>query len=157
VAGGTPVFKVDYQGNTTTTGTMNVSGVSTLTGGATLGGVVKGAAGVPTIAAGTGAGTSPTIAVTANSTNLSGDITLTTGTTPAASATLFTVTLANSVSAPNRCEVTLTPENAATAGLTVGAIPYAPAGGTTTWTVNSSGTALSAGTAFAWHYTVTTN
>lgn len=45
---------------------------------------------VPTVAAGSGAGTSPTITVVG--TGLSGIVTLTTGTTPTASATIFTLT-----------------------------------------------------------------
>lgn len=46
----------------------------------------------PTVAAGTGAGTGPTIAVVAGSTGTAGSVTLTTGTAPAASGIIFTLT-----------------------------------------------------------------
>ena len=46
----------------------------------------------PTVAAGAGAGTGPTIAIVAGSTGLAGNVTLTTGTTPTASAAIFTLT-----------------------------------------------------------------
>jgi hypothetical protein len=52
------------------------------------------APGAPTVAAGSGAGTSPTIALSAGSNNSTGSVTLTTGTSPSASAAIFTLTFA---------------------------------------------------------------
>jgi hypothetical protein len=51
-------------------------------------------AGKPSVAAGAGAGTSPTIALAAGSNNSSGTVTLTSGTSPTASAAIFTLTFA---------------------------------------------------------------
>jgi len=69
----------------------------------------------PSIAAGTGAGTSPTVASMGGSTDLSGVINVTTGTSPAASANLVTVTYAVAYAAKPR--VILEPANAAAAAL----------------------------------------
>ena len=51
-----------------------------------------GSTGAPTVAAGTGAGTSPSLGVVSGSTDLSGYVTLTTGTTPIAPAAVLTLT-----------------------------------------------------------------
>lgn len=67
----------------------------------------------PTIAAGTGAGTGPTVSVAGYDT--CGTISVTTGTTPAANATIVTVTVNTGAQAKNN--VVLFPANAATAGL----------------------------------------
>lgn len=55
-----------------------------------FGGHVRTGSGTPTIVAGTGAGTGPTVAVSGN--DNAGVITVTTGTTPTASATVATIT-----------------------------------------------------------------
>ena len=103
--------------------------------------------GTPTIAAGTGAGSSPTIAI--SGTDTCGHITLTTGSSPSASATIATITFASAFH--NTTRVVLTPANAATA-LAITSV-YCT-GGTTTFTVNSTTSALTASTAYAWDYHV---
>ena len=58
---------------------------------------------VPTVAAGTGAGTSPTLSLNANSNDLSGYLSVATGTSPAAGATVATLTFGTPYSTLAKC------------------------------------------------------
>ena len=101
-----------------------------------------------TIAAGAAAGSSPTISVTGN--GLSGEITLTTGTTATTTGVLCTLTLPAAF--PNGARVIITASN------TNAAVHIARVFATTTSgtvVLNASGTALSDATAYKWFYTVT--
>lgn len=104
---------------------------------------------VATIAADTSAGTSPTIAITGN--GLSGEITLTTGSSTKTTGVIATVTLPAAF--PNGCRVALTPSSAA-AALEVADVFVATTA--TGFTLRASGNSLTASTAnFKWYYTVT--
>ena len=103
---------------------------------------------VPTVAAGAGAGTTPVAPTLTNANDLKGQISITTGTsTPAG--VIVTLTFArNYQTAPI---VILTPANAATANIMV-ASKIAVTSTTTTFTINSTTTALADSTAFSWYY-----
>lgn len=109
--------------------------------------------GTPTIAAGTGAGTSPTVSVTGN--DRGGQISVTAGTTPTASATVATVTFGQAFSAAPRA-VILTPAGANSAPLSGNAQVYVDSALTTTtaFVLKVGSTALTAATAYKWHYAV---
>jgi hypothetical protein len=110
----------------------------------------------PTVAPGTGAGTSPTVAVVAYSSDLSGWITVTTGTSPTASATVATLTFGTAYAYPGpKCSSY--PANPATAALVgVAQANMFPAGATTTTqTLTQGSAALAASTAYEWSYTCT--
>ena len=107
--------------------------------------------GVPTIAAGTGAGTSPTVSITGD--DIQGYITVTTGTTPSASATVATITYANNHgNAP--ISVPLTPANANAAALsgTGQVFVDVSASSGASFVVNVGGTQLAARTNYRWFY-----
>ena len=108
-------------------------------------------AAAPTVAAGTGAGTGPTIAVSTNSNDIAGQVTLTTGTSPTASATIWTLTFNTAYATAAWC--TIIPSNSTTASLVAGRWYYAQANTTTTtFRIDSDGTGLAATTAYAWTY-----
>jgi hypothetical protein len=109
-----------------------------------------------TVAAGAGAGTSPTIALASAASDLSGYVTVTTGTSPTASATIFTLTFANAYLSPGpKCFAW--PANVATHALTgVSGAQFFPANITTTTAALTQGsTALAGATAYEWGYTCT--
>ena len=81
-------------------------------------------ASVPVFTAGTGAGTSPTLAANANSNDLSGYLTVTTGTSPAASAVIATGTFGTAYATLPKC--VLWPANAAASALSGTAAAYIP-------------------------------
>jgi hypothetical protein len=110
-------------------------------------------ASVPTWAAGTGAGTSPTLAANANSNDLSGYLTVTTGSSPAASATIATGTFGTAYATLAKCS--LWPANAAASALTGAGKAYIPVGSNTAFTINSGASALAAATLYIWGYTCT--
>ncbi len=102
----------------------------------------------PTIAAGTGAGTTPTVSVAGNDTAML--VTVTTGTTPTASATVVTITYnATWAAVPKPI---LMPANAASAALSGTASVFITQGSTTTTTfvLTVGSAALSAATTYAW-------
>jgi hypothetical protein len=107
----------------------------------------------PTAAAGTGAGTSPTISLNANSNDLSGYLSVTTGSSPAASATVATLTFGTAYSTLAKCG--LWPANAATSALSGAGLAYIPVGSNTAFTIASGATALAASTLYTWGYTCT--
>ena len=101
----------------------------------------------PTIAAGTGAGTSPTIAI--SGTDNFQTITLTTGSTPSATATICTVTFNKTWGSAPKCIIS--PGNGTAALANNGTTnPYVSAMTTTTFTFTSTG-ALAASTQYIWN------
>lgn len=113
-------------------------------------GAVTGAS--PTGAVGTGAGTSPSaVTFSANATDVSGDVLVTTGTLPTAGASVLTVTFNSAyITAPI---VELFPANAATALLS-GVTMVFTTSSTTTFVITAGSTGLVAATAYSWHYHV---
>jgi hypothetical protein len=110
-------------------------------------------ASVPTFAAGTGAGTGPTLAANSNSNDLSGYLTVTTGSSPAASATIATGTFGTAYATLAKCS--LWPANAAASALSGAGQVYVPVGSNTAFTITSGTTALAASTLYIWGYTCT--
>ncbi len=103
----------------------------------------------PSIAANTGAGTSPTISI--SGTDTAGTITLTTGSSPATSADVLTVTFAAAFSAAP--QVVFSPANGNAATLSGNAAVYVtPATGTFKLSTGSSG--LTGSTQYKWTYHV---
>jgi hypothetical protein len=111
-------------------------------------------ASVPVFTAGSGAGTSPTLAANANSNDLSGYVTVTTGTSPAASAVIATGTFGTAYATLPKC--VLWPANAAASALSGAAAAYIPVpGADTAFAIESGATALAASTLYTWGYTCT--
>ena len=110
-------------------------------------------ASVPVFAAGSGAGTGPTLAANANSNDLSGYLTVTTGTSPAASATIATGTFGTAYATLAKC--VLWPANAAASALTGAGQAYIPVGSNTAFAITAGATALAATTLYTWGYTCT--
>ncbi len=116
---------------------------------------LKGNGIAPTITAGTGAGASPTLSVISGSTDMSGWVSLTAGTVPATSATVFTLTYNTAYSSTPK--VVISPCNsAAKALLSASQIYVDRATGitTTTFIATSGATALTFGTTYEWTYQV---
>ena len=110
-------------------------------------------AAAPTVAAGAGAGSGATLSLNANSNDLSGYLSVTTGTSPAASSTVATVSFGTAYATLAKCG--LWPANAAAAALSgVGSV-YVPVPSTTAFSVSSGATALAASTLYTWGYTCT--
>jgi hypothetical protein len=107
----------------------------------------------PSAAAGSGAGTSPTLSLNANSNDLSGYLSVTTGSSPAAGATVATLTFGTPYATLAKC--LLSPANAAAAGLSGAGNVYIPVGSATAFTIASNSTALAAATLYTWGYTCT--
>ena len=107
----------------------------------------------PTKAAGTGAGTSPTITLDSAANDLSGTITVLTGTSPSgSSATIVTLTFASAyATAPH---VVLTPHTQTAAALSSTTSVWADST-TTTLVLKSGSAALTGATTYGWYYTVT--
>lgn len=108
----------------------------------------------PTIAAGAGAGTTPSVAVQNQSTDLSGYLNITTGTSPTAAVAIATITFSNVYGKPPKCS--LWESNAAAAALTT-ARPYISSTNTTIaqFVLTANATALTASTTYQWGYTCT--
>lgn len=107
------------------------------------------ASGTPTIACGTGAGTSPTVcSITGN--DDAGQISVTTGTAPASSATIATITRANAC--PTTVYAVVRGSNAAAASLTGTTHEYPDGFTAGSWTLTSNTTGLTASTAYTWAY-----
>jgi hypothetical protein len=113
---------------------------------------IVGSGAAPSIAAGAGAGTGPTVQI--NGSDTAGHITVTTGTTPGTNAVICTVTFGLAFTAAPR-SVILTPANAA-AKLLTGAgqvwVDAAADRATTSFSVRSGATALTASTAYQFYY-----
>jgi hypothetical protein len=111
---------------------------------------LKGNSGALSIAASTGAGTSPS-ALSVTGTDMSGVVTLTTGSSPTINAILATITYNSAFStAP---VVVITPANAATASLTSAQAVWVNIN-TGNFTINTNATALNASTIYKWNYVV---
>jgi len=110
-------------------------------------------ASVPTFTAGTGAGTGATLAPNSNSNDLSGYLTVTTGSSPATSATIATGTFGTAYATLAKCS--LWPANAASSTLSGASQVYVPVGSNTAFTITSGSTALAASTLYIWGYTCT--
>lgn len=106
----------------------------------------------PSVSAGTGAGTGATVSVSGN--DIEGIVTVTTGTSPATSATIFTLTFADSYStSPNGAIVAHASINLNS--LPAGRIPGGPTVSTTTLTLtNASTNGLSDSTEYKWSYKI---
>lgn len=107
---------------------------------------------VPGIAAGAGAGTSPTISISGS--DMSGTISLTTGTLPSLSATVATITY--NVDYGSKPRVVLTPANS-NASLLSGvnaAFVDDGASSSSAFVITAGTTALGAATSFVWYYHV---
>lgn len=119
-------------------------------------GHLGGSTNAPTIAAGTGAGTSPTVSIGSGSTDLSGYINVTTGTTCATSSAVVTITFTTAYAAAPKC-VIISPANALTAGA-VGSrqvhVDQATGITTTTFILTSGTTALTNASNYQWYYMV---
>ncbi len=107
----------------------------------------------PTATAGTGAGTSPTIAPDTQNTDLSGYISVTPGSSPAASTVVATLTFGTAYSTHAKCG--LQAANQAARLLTGAADVYVPLPSTSAFTINSGTTPLVASTLYTWEYTCT--
>lgn len=109
----------------------------------------------PSIVAGTGAGTAPTVSVGSGSTDLSGYVNITTGTTCATDATVVTLTFSTAYQSAPRC-IIITPANKITQNLTKGKECFVDQASitSTTFTITSNTTALTDATAYQWYYTV---
>lgn len=115
------------------------------------GGHIVGKGATPTLAAGTSAGTSPTLSVSGSDT--AGLLTVLTGTSPAASSIIATVTFGSAFHAAPRA-VILTPGEVNAGGLSGTAQPWVASTGTTTWVLRVGATNLAAATTYKWYYTV---
>ena len=148
------------QGSTNSTSNTIVLGNTSITKVSTSGAIVttngitakhiKGNSGALSIAASTGAGTSPS-ALSVTGTDMSGVVTLTTGSSPTINAILATITYNSAFStAP---VVVITPANAATASLTSAQAVWVNIN-TGNFTINTNATALNASTIYKWNYVV---
>lgn len=102
----------------------------------------------PTIAAGAGAGTTPTVSVAGN--DIAGAITITTGTSPTASAIVATITFNRPYASAPR--VILTPRNSNAAVLTGAATVFVNSETTTTFVINVGSTNLAASRQYIWNF-----
>ncbi len=108
---------------------------------------------VSTISAGAGAGTGPTVSVTG--TPHAGQITVTTGSAPTASATVATVTFASAFAATPQT-VLLIPANANAAALTGNGAVYCDVANLTTahFLLSVGSSALAATTTYKWYFII---
>jgi hypothetical protein len=142
-------------GNTYIGGNTNITGTTAVTGSITtssdiIAKHIKGNSGALSIAASTGAGTSPS-ALSVSGTDMSGVVTLTTGTSPTINAILATITYNSAFStAP---VVVITPANAATASLAAAQAVWVSIS-TGNFAINTNATAINASTIYKWNYVV---
>lgn len=139
--------------------TMDVTAALSLTANIINGTIISGkhfsglTSSAPTVATGAGAGTSPTLSLNANSNDLSGYVSVTTGSSPAANSTVATLTFGTAYSTLAKC--VLSPANAAAAALTGAGSVYIPLGSNTAFSISSGASALAASTLYTWEYTCT--
>jgi len=148
-------------GTTDTTLNRAAPGVLQINAGSAVGstgslklGQILGGSGTPAIAAGTGAGTSPTVSLTAGSSNTAGQINITTGSGPAATSPIVTITFANAYSFANGPFVVFSPANLAAAQLVGGSADIFVSTTATSFTLNSGSPALTAATQYIFNYMV---
>jgi hypothetical protein len=162
ISGGVSLFSVGTNGTMTINANFTAGGGVTANGNITAGNfltcktmrayVLGNNTGVPPLVAGPGAGTAPTVSSTVGGGSVGGQISVTTGTAPTASAVIVTATLAATYANPGF--VILTPANAAAAALTGPNQIFAGPSTTNTFTLNSGPTALAAATLYLWNYIV---
>ena len=111
---------------------------------------IAGGGTAPSVVAGTGAGSSPTVTLPGSSTDLVGTLSVVTGTSPTASATIAVVTFSVPRTIPAYC--TPLPQNAAAAALYGNANPYFSTPSGASWTFVAGSTALAASTTYLWTY-----
>jgi Pectate lyase superfamily protein len=139
--------------------TMDVTAALSLTANIINGTVISGKhfsglpSSAPVAAAGAGAGTGPTLSLNSNSNDLSGYLSVTTGSAPAASSTVATMTFGTAYATLAKCG--LWPANAAASALTGAGKVFVPVGSNTAFAIASGGTALAASTLYTWGYTCT--
>jgi Pectate lyase superfamily protein len=137
--------------------TVDLTAAASLTANIINGTVISGThfgglpASAPTAAAGTGAGSGPTISLNGNDTDVSGYVSVTPGASPAASATVVTITFGTAYATLAKCG--LWPANAAASALTGAGKAYVPVGSNTAFAITSGTTALVASTLYTWGYT----
>lgn len=107
--------------------------------------------GEPTVVAGTGAGTGPTLTVTAGSTDCKLQVTVLTGTGPAAS-TVFTLTYRTAATSTLTSGVVFSAASATAAALTGTSAPWVSAEALGTFTFRSGTVALAATTTYVWNF-----
>lgn len=107
--------------------------------------------GTPSAVAGTGAGTSPTISVVGNDSGF--QVTLTTGTTPAANATIFTLTY--NAAYGNTTFPVFSANNAAAASLSGTGAPFVTSIGSASFVFKSNSAALAGSTGYRWLFRIT--
>ena len=135
--GNTSVVRVNTSGTIITSADINAKHI-------------KGNSGALSIAASSGAGTTPS-AISVTGTDMSGVVTLTTGSSPSVNAVLATITYNTAFStAP---VVVITPANAATASLTNAQAVWINIGATN-FSINTNTTAVNAATIYKWNYVV---
>ncbi len=110
-------------------------------------------ASVPAATAGSGAGTGPTISLDAQNNDVSGYISVTPGTSPAASAAVVTMTFGTAYATHAKCG--LQAANQAARLLTGAADVFVPLPSTTAFVIDSGTTPLVASTLYTWEYTCT--
>jgi hypothetical protein len=142
----------------TIAGSKTFSGTTTNFTGLNVGAnIIFGNSSTPSIAASTGAGTSPTVSVSGN--NMSGIVTVTTGTIPSGTnAKVVTITFSGGAATPAGMVVMLQPYNSTAALLTGVTMIYAvqdPSTPTAAWDILAGTTALTAATTYQWQYAVT--
>jgi hypothetical protein len=140
--------------------TLDVTAAASMLGNIFTGTIISGqhfsglASSAPTAAAGAGAGTGPTISLNANSNDLSGYLSVTTGSSPTASAIVATLTFGTAYATLPKC--LLAPANAAASALSGAANVFIPlTSSESAFTVNANTTALAASTLYTWGYTCT--
>lgn len=111
-----------------------------------------GGSSIPTIAANTGAGSAPTVAMSTNSTDLAGEISITTGTVTPGANDVVTITFnAAYGTAP---WVVFSPSNVNAALLSGTSMVYVGGSTTTTFKISVGSAGLISATAYKWTYTV---
>ena len=144
----TPYALYIFSGNTYTGGNILTGDGQTISTTHILGNNLTGGGSAPSITAGAGAGTSPTVSLSGD--DMSGTITVTTGTLPTGSATVATITYG--LVFPNNSYASLYPANAVTAAL--GSLMVYTTGSTTNFTLTAPSAGLAAATTYKWVYRV---
>lgn len=119
-------------------------------GGYPVGGTYPAA---PTFVAGSGAGAGPTLSPNGQNTDVSGYLSVTSGTSPAASAVIATGTFGVAYATLAKCS--LWPANAAASALSGSSAAFVPVGSNTAFAITSGSTALAASTLYTFGYQCT--
>lgn len=110
---------------------------------------ISGNSSTPSIAAGTGAGTGPTVVMVAGSTDLSGALSVTAGTTPTMGAIIATITFASSYTTAPHCVAIASGDNGANSLQ----LPIYTNDSTSSFNIQVPSTnVLTAGLKYTWNY-----